>query len=66
VSLRDRSGGRLATIASSSSQPAYSTDVYADVTRGADALVNRIVADNLGSDDAMEQGNARVAASTSP
>jgi len=66
VSLRDRSGSRLATIAPSSSQPAYSTDVYADVTRGADALVNRIVADNLGSDDAMEQGNARVAASTSP
>jgi len=66
VSIRDRSGARLATIAPSSLQPAYSTDVYADVTRGADALINRIVADNLGSDDALEQTNIRATASATP
>jgi membrane fusion protein (multidrug efflux system) len=66
VSIRDHSGGRLATIAPSSSRPAYSTDVYAVVMRGADALINRIVAENLGSDDALEQTSTHATASTTP
>ena len=65
ISLRDGSGPMLAT--EPAAQAAYRTDVYRDVERGADALIARIVAENLGSDQAVGQAaDSTAASSTAP
>ncbi|WP_243047838.1 efflux RND transporter periplasmic adaptor subunit [Dyella sp. RRB7] len=53
ISLRDGSGPMLAT--EPAPQVAYRTDVFGHAERGADELIARIVAENLGSDQSIGQ-----------